>query len=179
MPSCEAPASLQPQQQSGQRAHDDRAERESDVEAADRARTLPRRKPSRKIVDDAGKETCLCDAESKTHRIKLNWRLHQHHSHREQSPREHDPGQPAARAETHQQKIGRHLAGPVAEKKESRTKEIDRCAEVQVMIHLQRGEADVDAIHVGDAIAHRYQRQQSQAGFAQRGAAYRLLILFR
>ena len=75
--------------------------------------------------------------------------------------------------------IGRHLAGRVAEKEESRTEAVDGCAEVQVMIHLQSGEADVDAIHVGDAIAHRYQRQQSQAGFAQRGAAYRLLILFR
>jgi hypothetical protein len=59
-----------------------------------------------------------------------------------------------------------HSAYP--DKEKSRAEPVDRRAEVQVPIHLQRGKADVDAIHEGQPIADSDHRDQPQACLALR-----------
>jgi hypothetical protein len=42
---------------------------------------------------------------------------------------------------------------------------------MQLAVHLQSREADVDAIHVGDEVADADEREQMEAGLAEGGAA--------
>jgi len=62
------------------------------------------------------------------------------------------------RAESDQQQVRRHFEQGVAQKKQTAAQTVDRGTEAQILVHLQGGKADVDAVHVGDAIAECKQR---------------------
>ena len=87
------------------------------------------------------------------------------------APGDHDAGEPAARSEAVEQKVRGDLAGGVAEEEEARAEAVDGGAEVQVAVHLEGGEADVDAIHVGGAVAEGDEGNEAQGSFAHGGAA--------
>ena len=70
-----------------------------------------------------------------------------------------------------QQQVRGHLAQRIADEEKPRAKAVDRRAEMQIPIHLQRGKADVDAVHVGQPIAHADHRKQPQARLPQRRLA--------
>ena len=89
------------------------------------------------------------------------------HAHRDDSPGDHDAGQPAACSEAVEEEIRGDLAGGVADEEEARAEAIDGVREVQVAVHLECGEGDVDAVHVGDAVAKADERDQPPGGFAK------------
>ncbi len=70
-----------------------------------------------------------------------------------------------------QKQIRRHFAERVSDKKQARAQSVDRGAEVQVGVHAQRGKADVDAVHVSEAVANADDRQEPKRGFTLRGCA--------
>jgi hypothetical protein len=49
--------------------------------------------------------------------------------------------------------VGGDFAGCVADEEYARAHAEDSVAEVEIDVHLQGCEADVDAVHVGDAVA--------------------------
>ena len=74
------------------------------------------------------------------------------------------------RAESDQQQVRRHFEQGVAQKKQTAAQTVDRGTEAQILVHLQGGKADVDAVHVGDAIAESKQRQEPPGLLANRRA---------
>ena len=61
--------------------------------------------------------------------------------------------EPAAGAEAVECEVGWDFADGVAEEEDSGAEAIDCAAEVQGLVHLEGGEADVGAVHVGAAVA--------------------------
>jgi hypothetical protein len=84
-----------------------------------------------------------------------------HHGSCQQTPTDHDPREPRARPEPHQQKIRGHFEQRVAKKKQPCAQTVDRGTEVQVAVHLGCGEADVGAIYIRDQVAEAEQRKDA------------------
>ena len=147
-------------------SHEDGAERKGDVEAADGAGAEFGWEPLHEVEDDAGEEAGFGHAEEEASGVELERRSDEHHAHGEQAPGDHDAGEPAARSEAVEQQVGGDLAGGVAEEEEAGAEAVDGGAEVQVAVHLECGEADVDAVHVGDAVAERDEGDETPGGFA-------------
>jgi hypothetical protein len=68
-------------------------------------------------------------------------------------PREHDAGDPLAGAEPLQQQIRRHLEHEVGDEEDAGAESVLRRRQPEILVHRQRGEADVDAIEVRDEVA--------------------------
>ena len=168
LPAREPQLAAQTQQPPGQRAHRHRTQGQGNIEPAHRPRSHPRWKPQRQVIDDAGKEPGLGHAQQEPQQIELERRAHKQHRRCQKSPGKHDSRQPAPGAEAKQQQIRRHLAQRVSDKEKTRAKPVDRCAEVQIAVHLQGGKADIDAVHVGQAVANGEQRQKVHCSFALR-----------
>src|SRR5262249_36202987 len=77
---------------------------------------------------------------------------HARHRHRDESPADHDPRDPEARAHAFEDQVARHLEGEVAEEEDPRAEAVDGLAEAEVLLHLERGEADVHAVEEGDDV---------------------------
>ena len=73
------------------------------------------------------------------------------------SPSDHDPRNPLRCAEAREHQAGRHFEQGVAKKEQATTKTVDRCAELQIVVHLKRGEADVHPVDVGDNVGQENQ----------------------
>ena len=129
-----------------------------------------RRVPLQDVEDDSGEEAGFRHAQQKAGGVELHRRADEHHRHGDDAPGDHNAGEPAARAEAVEQEVGGDLAGGVAEEEEARAEAIDGVGEVKIGVHLELGVADVDAIHVGDAVAERDERNQPPSGFAEGGA---------
>ena len=70
----------------------------------------------------------------------------------DQAPGEHDPRDPFARPDPFQEQVRRDLEEEVGQEEDAGGEAVRRGGEVQVLVHGQRGEADVDPIQVGDEI---------------------------
>ena len=79
---------------------------------------------------------------------------------------QHDASKPAFWSEAQEKQIRGHFAERITNKEQSGTQAVDRGAEMQIAVHAKRGKADVDAIHVGEAIADGNDWEQAEGGFA-------------
>ena len=77
----------------------------------------------------------------------------------DQPPGEHDARDPTPGAEALQQQIGRHFEQEISDEEQSGAKSERRVVQAQGLVHLQLGEADIDAIQKGDEIANDQERQ--------------------
>ena len=111
------------------------------------------REPTRKIVDHARKEPGFGRAEQEAHDVKLHRGAHKHHACGEQSPGNHDPCYPLRGAVAPQHETERHFEHRVGEEEKTGPQTVDRCAEFQVSIHLERRETDVHPIDIGHEIS--------------------------
>jgi hypothetical protein len=76
-------------------------------------------------------------------------------------PRNHDPRNPLRCAEACEHQTGRHFEQGVAKKKQATTKAVDRCAELQIVVHLKGSEADVHPVDVGHDVGKENQWQDA------------------
>ena len=173
LPPGEVRAAIEVEQYAGDSTHEDPGERERDVEAADGAGTLFRRKPLHEVEDDSGEEACLRHAEEEACDVELHGCPDKEHANGYQAPGQHDAREPAAGAEAVQCEVGGYFADGIAEKEEAGAEAVDCAAEVQGLIHLEGGEADVGAIHVRAAIAECDERDQAKGGLAESTACDR------
>src|ERR1035437_616471 len=158
LPAAEAESPVKGHERSGERAHDDGAARERDVEARDRAGSHVRRIPLPQVEDDSWKEAGFGHAQEEAGDVELHRGADEHHSHRNHAPRDHDAAEPFPRTEAVEHEVGWYLAGRVAEEEEARAEAVNSVREVKVAVHLQRGVTDVDAVHVSRAVAQSDER---------------------
>ncbi|MNS87274.1 hypothetical protein D3C72_1212130 [compost metagenome] len=120
-----------------------------------------RRKPIRQVKDDAGIEAGLGRAQQEAQDVELGRRLRQRHGGRDQAPQDHDARQRLLRADAVHQHVAWHFEQEVADKEDARAQAVDRFAELEVVQHLQFGEADVHAVQERRDVAHHQEWQQA------------------
>src|SRR5262249_54305171 len=127
------------------------------------------------VEEDAGKESRLSEAEEKSKQIEHPGAAHEHRQRRDDPPRNHDAGDPDSRAQTRQREVARDLEHHVAQEKDSGAETIGRRGEMQDAVHLQRREAHVDAIEVGEDVQEKQKRNQAAADSSNRRLQIRIL----
>ena len=87
------------------------------------------------------------------------------HAAGDDAPADHQGGDPAAGADALQRQVCGNLKQKIAEEENSRAEAVDRVAETELRLHLQGGEADVDAVEIGDNVEEKEKRKQAPAKF--------------
>jgi hypothetical protein len=87
-----------------------------------------------------------------------------------QPPGDHDARDPEPRAHLLHGQVAGHFEQHVGDEEQTAADAESRGGEAEVLVHGERGEADVHAIHVGDEVAQNQKRDQAKAhrphGFA-------------
>nr|GEZ26000.1 hypothetical protein [Tanacetum cinerariifolium] len=143
-----------------ERPADDAGERQPDHEQGDDAATAVGRKPGGQVKQHAWQETRFRGAEEKPQHVKLRGRADEQGAGRQQAPGDHDPCDPDLRPDPFQHQIAGHFKQDIADKEQTGAEAESRLAEVQLIKHLQFGEADVDAVQVSGQIAEAQERNQ-------------------
>jgi hypothetical protein len=103
--------------------------------------------------------------------------VYQRHGASHDPPGDHDAHDPDARAEAMQRKIARDLEGDVAEKEDPGAEAEHRRREAEVLVHVERGEADIHPVEEVDRVGEAEERDQADNGFADRGGKGRVFAL--
>jgi hypothetical protein len=125
------------------------------------ASALARREPIGEVQDDARKEPRFGGAQQKAEGVEAARPGCEHHRHRHEPPHDGDPGDPDARADSCQRQIAGHFEEKVAKKENAGAATVLERRKAERRVHLQGGEADVDAIEIGDEIEQREERNQA------------------
>ena len=131
------------------------------AKAARKRRAIFGRIPIGEIEDDAGEEAGLGDAEQEAQDVEAGHAAHQRHQRRDDAPGHHDAGDPAAGAELFQRQIARHLEDEIADEEDAGAPGEDQRRELQFGVHGQRGEAEIDAVEIGEEIGQHQERDQA------------------
>src|SRR6185312_4750211 len=163
------PQASQVQQHSRDRRPDNGRNRDCQHEVADDPRAIYRRKPQGQIKDDAGKEARLACAEQQPKGIENRFvrnadcprnRRDKGERGRDDPPGDHDAGNPNPRANPFQKEVRRHLKQKIGNEEKSGAQSEGGLAEAKRLVHMQLGEADIDAIQIRNEIAQDQKRYQ-------------------
>src|SRR5207237_1665704 len=110
------------------------------------------------VEDHAGEEARLRDAQQEAEEIEAPRAADEHHRRRDQAPGDHDARDPEARTQALEQQVARHLEEEVTDEEDAGTAAIDPVVEAEICPHLERCEADIDAVEVGDDVEHEHER---------------------
>src|SRR5207244_4204375 len=88
----------------------------------------------------------------------------------------HDARHPDARADPVHDEIARDLEEEVADEEDAGAEPVDGVAEPESLAHLERREADVDAVEVGDHIEQEHERDEPAAHLAEDGRGKRRVV---
>jgi hypothetical protein len=124
--------------------------------------------PIGEIEDDAGEEAGLGDAEQEAQDIEARDAADHRHQRRDDTPAHHDAGDPAARAEFLQREVARNLEDEIADEEDAGAPGKDQRREFQVRVHGQRGEAEIDAVEIGEEVGQDQERNQAPGDRADR-----------
>jgi len=119
----------------------------------DSTRALGGRNPVGEIEDDAREEAGFGDAQQKAHRIEAPLAADEGHGDGDEAPADHDARDPDARAEFLHRQIARHLEQDIAGEKDAGADAEHRRAEAEIVVHGERGEADIDPVEEIDGVA--------------------------
>ncbi len=125
-----------------------RRERARDDIAAHRARPVALGKPLRQIDGHARQKARFHDAEQKAHGIEARVVEDEGRRRRDRAPRDENARDPSSRADAMQEQIARHFEEHVAHEEHAAREAEYGGAEVERVIHVERCEADVDAIEI-------------------------------
>src|SRR5580698_7389537 len=174
LPAFQSPT-RQAQQHPGDRRSDDRRNRDRQHEQADHPGAVHGRKPQGQIEDDAGKEAGLAGAEQQTQRIentrrrnsgRRRYRWDEGEGRRNDPPGDHDACDPDARADLFQEDVGGDFEQEISDEEQSRAQSESGFAQTERLVHVQLGEADIDAIEIGYEIAQDQERNQPRHDLA-------------
>jgi hypothetical protein len=137
------------------------------------------RNPSAQIENNPGGKSCFRDAEQKPQPIEAEGPSDEHHGSGDESPRDHDACDPEPRPDPGENQVARNLECRVPDEEDAGAEAVDRRAETEIVIHLERSESDIDAIEKRDdvkkkekrdqPVAHRPQRRTFERGFGTAG----------
>ncbi len=82
------------------------------------------------------------------------------------SPSNQDPCNPDASSDLVQQEIARDLEKAITKEEDSGRESDLLAGHGQFLVHSQRGEPDVDAVHEGDDIKNEQERKESELEFS-------------
>ena len=138
-------------QPAGQRSADDAGHLQRGQHQRDGSRTVPGTEPAR----DAGSvehrvQTGFRHAQQEPQQVEFPGRGDEGHQAGGNAPGDHDSGQPPFRTEPLGDQRSGNLEQEVTDEEDTRTQAEHLIREIQILVHRQRGIAQVDAIHVGD-----------------------------
>jgi hypothetical protein len=102
--------------------------------------------------------------------------LHQGHSAGQKAPGDHDPSDPAAGANLFQEQVARHFAEEIGHEEKSAAQAKRASRQAEVADHLQRGEAQIDAVQEGDEITEHQEGQDSHGNLPHRSGFERVSV---
>ncbi|MNI36084.1 hypothetical protein D3C73_901250 [compost metagenome] len=106
--------------------------------------------PAGQIEQDGRPETGLHHTDQKTQEVQGVMGIGKYQSRSGQPPGHHDPADPRRRAVALQAQAARHLEQHVANEEHARGQPVGRVAQAKLGLHLGLGEADVDAVEIGE-----------------------------
>ena len=155
------------QQRAGHRRAQHGRERRCRHEDRGHGGALLRRKPVAEIEDDAGEESGFRRAKQEAQRIEAGGALNECHGTGNQAPGDHHPRDPDPRADLVEHEVRRHFEQEVAEEEYTGAEAEHRRRKPEILVHRQRGEADVDAVDEGDEIQQHHEGDDAQCDLAQ------------
>ena len=102
------------------------------------------------------------DSEQKPQKVEGDRCSNKHHRDRNNAPANHDSRDPEPRADAIENEVAWHLKEAIAEKEHPGTESENSRAELQVGIHLQGGETDVDPVEPGHNVKEKEKRDKAQ-----------------
>jgi hypothetical protein len=171
LPPVEAGDAAQRQQRPRQRRAEYARRHAGGRKLRERLRPLGRGEPEGEIQHDAGKESGFRGAEQEPHGVEAARPRDEQHRDRDDPPQDRDPRDPDTGADAGQREVAGHLEQEIAEKENPGAGTEHLAGQPKRRIHLQRREADVDAIEVGDEVHRREERNQPAADARHRAAA--------
>ena len=168
MPAFQSHRAIESEQQAGDRRADHGGDRDGDGEGGQKTRAIFRRIPIGQIENDAREKSRLGDAEQKAQGVKTPDPADHGHQRGDDAPRHHDARDPAAGAEFLQRQIARHLEDEIADKEDAGAPGEDDRRKFQLRVHGQRGEAEIDAVEIGQEIGQHQKRDQPPRDRADR-----------
>src|SRR6516225_284357 len=146
LPPAEPLHAIQSKQRSRQGSADETSHGNRHHERAHRTRTMVAWIPVAQVIDYAREEAGFCNTQQEPENIELRWCTHEHHRGGDDSPAEHDSGDPSAGPDPMQYEIARDFKQAISEKEYAGTKPESGRAEFERIIHLQRGKSNVDTV---------------------------------
>ena len=130
-------------------------------------------KPGAEVERHAREEAGFGHAEQQPQHVEAVRADREARRRRHQAPRDHDPRQPDARADTIQRQVAGDLEQAVADEEHAGAEAELRRRQPDRLVHRQRGEADVVAIEVVEDVADDQDRHQPPADLGE-DAAFRV-----
>ena len=137
LPAGQARAPFRLEQGAAERAADDVGHRHAHQEVAGGAGLLARAEPGGQVVEHAGEQARLGDAEHHPQHVERGGPVHEGHAHRDQAPGGHDAGDPAAARPPAAGSGSRAPRRRVGQEEQARAEAVDRRRDAHVL--LQRG----------------------------------------
>ena len=140
----------------GERAADDAGDGAAGEQDGDDVGAAVGGEPVGEVEDHAGEEAGFGDAEQAGAWCRTRpGRADERGAAGDDAPGDEDAADPDARADLVQDEVAGDFEEEVAEEEDAGAEAVDALRELEVAEHLQLGEADVDAIDVGDDVGER------------------------
>jgi len=130
------------------------------------------RKPRREIIGDAGKEPRFGDPQRKPREIVGFDSDDECRQRRHDPPGDHDPRDPAPRAETVEREVAGDLEDGIADEQDAGADAELRRGEAEILVHRQRRETDIGAVEIVDDISQGEERDDPPGNLLE----YRFLL---
>src|SRR5271170_2298146 len=152
---------VEAQEQRGDGSADDSGGRGSGDEEGEGAGAVRGREPAREAKDDAREESGLGYSQEETEEIEAGRGMDERHRRGDDSPGDHDDGDPAARAKAEQDQVSRNFKESVADEEEACSGSVDCSGKSQIASHGECSEAEVNAIEIGADVEQEEKRDES------------------
>jgi hypothetical protein len=165
LPPRETAEAVEGEKRPGHRTADDGGDRDRSHENRDDAGAGPAREPISEVEDDPRKKSGFRDPEQEAQEIEAGLAGNRRHGGRHRAPADHDARDPDACTETLQREIARHFEKDIADEENADAKAEDLGREAEIVIHGERGKADIDAVEKIDRIGRAKKRNEADSRF--------------
>ncbi len=174
LPPRESPAPIEPEQRAREGIAHDPRERDGNHELGDRPRPLGGGKPPAQVVDDAWEEAGFGHPQQEAQPVEAERPPDEHHGRRQEPPRDHEAGDPNARAQSRQDEVAGDPERHVAEKEDTGSEAVDGGAEAQVGVHLERGNPDVGPVQEAHDVEEEEKGEEPPGHLGEHGPFQRI-----
>src|SRR3954469_20184105 len=162
LPALQATKSIHLEDRRREWCADRQRNRNSNHEGSDDPSPVLQRKPIRQVEDHARKEPRLRNPQQKANYDKARGTLHEHHTGRDCSPRDHNTRDPPPSPRLLQHEVARDLEDEIAEEEDAGSKSINIRRNAEINIHLDCSKANIDPIDVRQDVGDEQDRHQAQ-----------------